>query len=167
MTAPGKLGDMSRGIVALAARPDGVTSAELGPIGCLPQHATTRLGKLTSAGHLVRCKVPGQLMHWFVTADAAAAWRARTPAGSEQERRARIRLGLGLNTPVQMAIRVALRHLDPDAPVDESRAIHTLCPSPAVGDVRYQIDPAERPFGAGFGAVGIGRDVMTGKGWGQ
>jgi hypothetical protein len=38
------------------------------------------------------------------------------------------------------------------------------CPAPTF-DPRYQIDPASRPFGAGFSACGIGRDVTTGKAW--
>jgi hypothetical protein len=32
-------------------------------------------------------------------------------------------------------------------------------------DPRYQVPPGARPFGAGFSAVGIGRDVTTGNGW--
>jgi DNA-binding MarR family transcriptional regulator len=41
----------------------------------------------------------------------------------------------------------------------------TICPSPAV-DHRYQVAPGDRPFGAGFSACGIGRDVATGRAWG-
>jgi hypothetical protein len=41
---------------------------------------------------------------------------------------------------------------------------------PSVGlasgiDPRYQCHPADRPFGAGFVAAGIGRDVDSGKEW--
>lgn len=32
-------------------------------------------------------------------------------------------------------------------------------------DKRYQVDPHDRVFGAGFAAVGIGRDVGTGRPW--
>lgn len=32
-------------------------------------------------------------------------------------------------------------------------------------DPRYQVDPATQPFGAGFAAVGPGRDINTGKAW--
>jgi hypothetical protein len=34
-------------------------------------------------------------------------------------------------------------------------------------DERYQVDPASKPYGAGFAAVGVGRDVNTGKPWGR
>jgi hypothetical protein len=37
---------------------------------------------------------------------------------------------------------------------------------PCLGyDPRYQIKPGTRTFGCGFGAVGIGKDVDTGKPW--
>lgn len=32
---------------------------------------------------------------------------------------------------------------------------------------RYQCAPGEQPYGAGFAAAGIGRDVTNGKGWGE
>jgi hypothetical protein len=32
-------------------------------------------------------------------------------------------------------------------------------------DPRYQVDPASRPFGAGFSAAGVGRDLLTGQPW--
>ena len=47
---------------------------------------------------------------------------------------------------------------------DYSRAVITVCP-PVTHDPRYQVDPASRPFGAGFAAVGIGRDVQTRGAW--
>ena len=50
--------------------------------------------------------------------------------------------------------------------VDVSRAIVTIAPR-VTHDQRYQVDPASRPFGAGFAACGIGRSVTTGQGWGQ
>ncbi len=34
-------------------------------------------------------------------------------------------------------------------------------------DPRYQCGPDERPYGAGFAAAGIWRDINTGRGWGQ
>ena len=34
---------------------------------------------------------------------------------------------------------------------------------PVTHDPRYQVDPESSPFGAGFSAVGIGRDVQTGR----
>ena len=45
-----------------------------------------------------------------------------------------------------------------------SLPVITICP-PVTHDPRYQVDPASRPFGAGFAAVGIGRDVQTGRVW--
>lgn len=32
-------------------------------------------------------------------------------------------------------------------------------------DLRYQVPPGSKPFGAGFAAVGLGRDVTTGRAW--
>lgn len=34
-------------------------------------------------------------------------------------------------------------------------------------DPRFQCDPTQRHYGAGFAAAGIGRDITTGKGWGR
>lgn len=50
------------------------------------------------------------------------------------------------------------------AAVDYSRAKVTVCPSRSY-DPRYQVDPTERLFGAGFVAAGIGRDISTGRAW--
>ena len=47
---------------------------------------------------------------------------------------------------------------------DYSRAVHTIY-RPVTHDPRYQVDPESNPFGAGFAAVGIGRDVQTGRVW--
>lgn len=40
----------------------------------------------------------------------------------------------------------------------------TYGPSSVI-NARHQVDPSSRPFGAGFAAAGIGRDVETGRGW--
>lgn len=40
----------------------------------------------------------------------------------------------------------------------------TICPS-ATHDRRWQLPPGQTPFGAGFAAVGIGRDIDTGRQW--
>lgn len=40
----------------------------------------------------------------------------------------------------------------------------TIGPS-ATYDRRHQVDPKSRPVGAGFAAVGLGRDVQTGRQW--
>lgn len=40
----------------------------------------------------------------------------------------------------------------------------TRCPG-FTHDPRYQVAPGERVFGAGFAAVGIGRDITTGQPW--
>jgi|GEM_PF-2602666 len=55
--------------------------------------------------------------------------------------------------------------VDPSAEADYSRAKVTRCAAPRY-DARYQVDPRAMPYGAGFSAVGLGRDVTTGKGWG-
>lgn len=51
-----------------------------------------------------------------------------------------------------------------DAIPDNSRATVTVCPSHPV-DARFQVAPGERFTGAGFAAVGVGRDVDTGEAW--
>lgn len=53
-----------------------------------------------------------------------------------------------------------------DGAVDYSRAKITRAEAPRY-DVRYQVDPAARPYGAGFAAIGPGRDVTTGQAWGN
>lgn len=52
-----------------------------------------------------------------------------------------------------------------DGPVDYSRAKVTRAEAPRY-DVRYQVAPGAKHYGAGFAAVGLGRDVTTGRGWG-
>lgn len=53
----------------------------------------------------------------------------------------------------------------PDGPVVVPKTVKVqVCPA-AGFDSRYQVDPASRPFGAGFSAVGIGRDIETGRPW--
>ena len=44
--------------------------------------------------------------------------------------------------------------------------VHTVCPN-WTHDPRIQCAPGEAPFGAGFFAVGIGKDVDTGRAWGR
>lgn len=61
----------------------------------------------------------------------------------------------------------AVRPMKPQATaatVDESRAKRTKCRSRNY-DPRYQCDPDEQPWGAGFAAAGIGRDINTGRAW--
>ena len=48
--------------------------------------------------------------------------------------------------------------------VDYSKAKVTVCPGLGY-DPRYQVAPGEKVFGAGFAAVGFGRDINTGRGW--
>lgn len=55
----------------------------------------------------------------------------------------------------------------PDGPAITPRGIKVQYGPSHPYDDRYQVDPASRPFGAGFAAAKPGIDITTGKPWGQ
>jgi hypothetical protein len=125
----------------------------------------TVLAKMTRAGELTAAKVAGHLVHWFASPELAWRWEADatpkpppTPTTRQQVPMARTR-----SAPVHVP--------RPASRIDQPAVIPAgLAPQRAAAltyDPRYQCAPGEQPFGAGFAAVGIGRDVDTGRTWGQ
>jgi hypothetical protein len=55
--------------------------------------------------------------------------------------------------------------LDPSLPVVGLETAPLRRAKGYTHDPRFQCAPGEQPFGAGFSAVGIGRDVDTGRAW--
>ena len=125
----------------------------------------TVLAKLTRAGELTAAKVPGYLVHWFANPELAWRWEASIPPAPAPTPKPR--------PPAPPArTRSAPVHVPrPASQVDQPAVTPAgLVPQRAAApthDTRYQCAPGEQPYGAGFAAVGIGRDVDTGRTWGQ
>lgn len=86
--------------------------------------------------------------------DIETPWRGKSPAVAAQHMRG------GGNG------RFEVRNSPRGAVVIETPAHVTVQQCPGyTHNHATQCGPGERPFGAGFAAVGIGRDVATGKGW--
>ena len=154
------------------------------------------LSAACSRGHLFASRRPGARTRWFDTAERASAWAvlpamvpsewsltpakpARTVDVSAEVKQAR----------TNALKREAAHKAQPIAPkrampapvhvkdlwtkpagdeVDYSHAKLTVCPSPGYGmAARLGVAPGQGgSFGAGFAAVGVGRDVQTGRAWG-
>lgn len=123
----------------------------------------TALAKMARAGTLTAAKSAGHLVHWFASPELAQRWQASVALLPKP--------APPLRPPAPVArARPAPVHVPrPASRVDQPATIPSgLAPLRAVGlthDPRYQCAPGERPFGAGFAAVGIGRDVDTGRAW--
>jgi len=130
-------------------------------------HVGTVLARLTREGKLVGASVVGHPRHWFITQDVADMWATSTAplpkAAPTQRQKILLRRRPGLPAPATLGERAD----GADVPAQIPPGVQVQrCPSVAF-DPRYQVDPASHPFGAGFAAAGIGRDVTTGRTWSQ
>lgn len=76
----GTMGQLSKDIIALAARPVGVTNADVQVLaGQDADWVSGRMTRLTECGHMLAVKVGGQKIRWFTTAEARDAWVASLP----------------------------------------------------------------------------------------
>lgn len=153
----GSISDTTRWVMGLAARPQGVCCRELAALlRCEPPYASSMLARQVTAGRAIADKTDGfhrtvyraiDPLSWPLVPDVPAfLLRLR-------ERQAPVVINSKPNTrPAGNAMVV------PDGVVAQQLRHYTH-------DVRYQLPPDARPFGAGFAAVGIGRDVQTGKEW--
>ena len=172
----------------MAAGPEGVSNAQLqerlrrGSDCCGPF-----LSAACARGHLFASRRPGARVRWFDTAERAAAW-ASLPAmvpsewctGEAPKEKAVHATNAAKRAAAHKAQPMPKRALP--APVhvkdlwtkpagdqaDYSRAKMTVCPSPGYGSAsRIGVAAGQLgSYGEGFAAVGIGRDVQTGKSWG-
>ncbi len=128
-------------------------------------HVGTVLSKMTHNGALVPAKVPGHAVHWFANTELAQRWIASTPPvpKADPTQRQHPPVWRSVHAPVTLAPSADTR----DTPVTHPAHVRVQRGPGELYDPRYQCAPGERPYGAGFAAAGIGRDVTTGQQWGQ
>lgn len=154
------LGERCQRIVALCERPGGASAREAAQAVLIdPKSASAYLSQLVAGRRVQRVVLPGTATRYFVHQQHADAYR-------QAPRPPKVNWALNLpGTPKHLHQQVreqALLRMPPrpagDAPaVTEGRGY--------THDPRYQVGPDEPVFGAGFAAVGIGRDVRTGRPW--
>lgn len=169
-------------ILTLAARPEGVTTAEIiERLGC--QSNSPILPNAAKAGHVFKADRKRKPVHWFTTREAAEAWVAACPAPTPKKPRGRpAKLATEFKAPAVKAKKGArvphipkpAEHQKPptytagpskkapqftSAPIITSKTRVTVAPTPLP---RFHV-PAE--FRGDFSLAGVGRDVQTGRGW--
>lgn len=169
-------------MIALASRPEGVTTAEvLRRLGS--QVNSPRLPNAAKQGHVFKAPRQGFQMRWFATPEAAAAWvalgqapvapkkpRGRPPKVKTEARPAEVKAKKPRHVPVpkdhqrpptysagssKAAARIG------GEPIITSATRVTLAATPLP---RFHV-PAD--FRGDFSLAGIGRDVQTGRAWGR
>lgn len=86
----GTMGQLSKDIIALAARPLGVTNADVQVLaGQDAGWVSGRMTRLTECGHMLAVKVGGQKIRWFTTAEARDAWVSSLPPWMPAKAKAR------------------------------------------------------------------------------
>jgi hypothetical protein len=151
---------------------------------CLGSIASSALAALTRMGEIHAAKVPGELTHWFASAELAARWRSRprpalhTPTQPSQQPRQRMAGAPPMQQPTDAQNLSMVRRQQPgvtiwpgpdttDTPANRPAHVPVQRGPGELYDPRYQCAPGARPFGAGFAAAGVGRDVVTGAAWAQ
>ena len=178
----GSVGDRSKILIALAARPEGVTNSEAQEaMGEVAGWVSGKLSKLITNGHLVRCKRKGQKMRHFVDRESANAWMRRMDAAEAPKQTAKLtsigekvrevrKIGRGPgillegSTPYVKRAQAAPAGVllkKGKAPAGEvtlhAEFKHSVTLMPEY-DARFQIDPATKVVG-GFATMGIGRYI--------
>lgn len=170
-------GHAARAIAALQAMPPGVeipTSELAERCGFNPQHAAAILAPAVAGQALVRRAIkPGcsrSPLMWSLGPIPPAPPPDRTLRKPAKEAK-KVVFNASINADVSSrAVRLTqMRH--PEAPkpiaiepVITARTRITRGPG-YTHDPRVQCAPGEQPFGAGFAACGIGRDIETGRAW--
>ena len=166
-------------IKALAMHPGGVETATLAPgLGITSEAVSAILCKFAKKGLAwpIRSCGANNRSIWFLTEANRSAWLTghpdinpalahkppRTSSRQPAVRKPRAVAKRGVAANVTIA-KVPYRHVEATNP---NGVKVQVCASPT-HDCRVQCAPGERPFGAGFAAVGIGHDLQTGKGWDQ
>jgi hypothetical protein len=139
---------------------------------------STRVGsvlwRLTSVGELVGALVPGAAKRWFASQELAQRWlataapRPKAPPTPRQRIRRREPTAAQTLTVVRQrgaSVTIGKRPCRSDEPAIVPAGLQVQRAAAMTHDSRYQCAPGERPAGAGFAAVGIGRDSTTGMAW--
>ena len=169
---------------AMAAGPEGLTNAALAlRLDIAQTNIPGRINQAQRNGHLFRAERKGYPLHWFDTAERAAAWAAMPPL--HKPALVAIPTGCAHTVMAKKKGPAALTSYAAHPTKPATPAPVTIADAPLVSgevtvpasvvvakglsagyDPRIQCAPGERPYGAGFAAVGIGRSVTTGQGWG-
>ena len=114
---------------------------------------TGQVHKLEGLGRVVRLQQRGQLIRWFASADALAAWMLTPESLRMDEPRANGK-ARDLAGPQATAL-------------DRTPAVSVhASPTALAYDGRYQCAPGEQVRGGGFAAAGVGFDALVGRPWG-
>lgn len=103
---------------------------------------------------------------WFHSNAAAAAYVRRVLCAGLHDVERSPTTGRVLHPPVNLPGSMGKR-MDPGAAARRQPGVRLVHGPSWTHDPRFQCAPGEQPFGAGFAAAGVGRDVETGWAWGQ
>lgn len=169
---------------AMAATPNGLTNADLAQrLDIAQTNIPGRISQAQRNGHLFRAERKGYPLHWFDTAERAAAWAAMAPLHKPELvaiPTGRAHTVMAKKKGPAALTKYAAQPTKPGVPapvnIPETPQVAGQATTPAsvvvakglsAGfDPRFQCGPGEKPFGAGFAAAGVGRSVTTGQGWG-
>ena len=174
----GTMGQLSKDIIALAARPLGVTNADVQVLaGQDADWVSGRMTRLTEGGHMLSVKVGGQKIRWFTTAEARDAWVASLPPwapAKAKQRAERARRGLDQRSSIAKCNAAAKRMQaqpktipgtvihEPVAPVAKEVKIPAhvkvqRIAAPAAFGTAGRLHVPDEPVIGGFASMGIGR----------
>jgi hypothetical protein len=128
--------------------------------------AGTVLAKLTHTGEIHGAQVVGVPKHWFASAELAQRWLAITPPQPKATPTPRQQI-VPLHRHRSPMVTLGKRASNVDTPANVPAGLKVQRGPSQTHDARYQCAPGEQPYGAGFAAAGVGRDVTTGTAWGQ
>ena len=163
MTLPPASDPTRKRIVLMAQRPEGMHRKDIRDVFSRErrEYALAAFDAMAAAGVLIFVK-EGKGMRYFAG-----------PAGAQQYldrlRDKPLQIGTGLEFfPVPVEVkrkrRKAIQFIEPSTSVRDGVPVSAACKG-FTHDPRYQVEPGAKVYGAGFAAVGPGRDVDTGKGW--
>lgn len=180
-------------IVEMAARPGGVSSAMIQQaLHTSAASIATTMACLEKQKRVVRGKRAGYKLHWFTTAEARDAWQNVVPKGQNHNTikpQGLVDIGKPVPGSRARAPSSPLQHITLEGsravtagipPIPRAlRAFKASAPREVIvppdvkvtrgpswtHDPRYSCAPGELVFGAGFSAVGAGRDINTGEAW--
>ena len=121
---------------------------------------------MTHTGEIHGAQVVGVPKHWFASAELAQRWLTATPPQPKASPTPRQQI-VPLHRHRHPTVTLAHRPSNVDTPATVPAGVQVQRGPAQTHDARYQCAPGERPYGAGFAAIGIGRDVATGAAWGD
>jgi hypothetical protein len=170
-------------ILSLAARPEGVTTADIiQRLGC--QTNSPILPNAAKAGHVFKADRKRKPVHWFATQEAADAWVASCPAPAPKKPRGRpaklatepkpaaVKPKMGAKKP--HIPKPAEHQKPPTYTAGASKTAQRISGEPIITEKTRRVEaktPLSRfhvpdDFRGPFSLAGIGRDVQTGQAWG-